>query len=169
MRKILHAISNGPFILCAWFFLVLADLRLRLVPYQKNRNYLEPHSTYYKKKRRRVREKLRSKQEIMQIIQTTRWRVLTAANFPLFFTMNCLRKALALRKILAYHGIEAWLEYGVAKKNESLDPQLCHGNFSAHAWIQVKLPDGTSVQIETVGTQSTFAKLSTQGYEEKSP
>lgn len=169
MRKVFHAIAKSPPVLSAWFLLVIADLRLKLISYKNNKDYLEPHSTYYKKKRRRLREKLRSKQEIMQIIQKTRWRVLTAANFPLFFTMNCLRKALALRKILAYHGIEAWLEYGVAKKNESLDPQLCHGNFSAHAWIQVKLPDGTSVQIETVGTQSTFAKLSTQGYEEKSP
>lgn len=100
----------------AWWGLLLIDLGLRLLPFQR----LQRLSAA------RIASPPQSPEAIPALIEHLHRLVSIAANHHLY-PMTCLRQTLVLQRLLAQRGIVAKLEIGVRKDA---------GLLAAHAWLE---------------------------------
>jgi len=107
----------------AWLVLLVADLGLRILPFQRVERWLAPP----------VHE-VAEEAAVPGLV----WATAAAARHHLY-PMRCLPRALCLRWLLGRHGIAAELRIGVERRR---------GEMRAHAWVErdgVPLGDGPGV------------------------
>lgn len=120
-----------------WFELVLVDLRLKLLPYRLNREYIFGRETVVSGEGREV-----SEADLAEAFRLAD-RVARAARFHLVFTMSCLRRSLVLRSRLERAGIPSRLVFGACKPRGQ--------SISGHAWLSVG-----GHQIDTYGSSGAM-------------
>lgn len=123
----------------AWFWLLLVDAGLRLLPFPRVQRVVPPvaHSL------------AGSPEETAAAIRRLRRLVDIAARNHLY-PMTCLRRALVLQRMLAQAGIATKLQFGVRKEA---------GALAAHAWLEY---DGQPIgQPEAIAAR--YAPLATVG------
>ena len=104
----------------SWWGLLLVDLGLRLLPFQRLQRLAavpapsEPAPQFA---------------EASSILTGRLHRLVSIAANHHLYPMTCLRQALVLQRILAQRGIAAQLEIGVRKDA---------GIFAAHAWLEYR-------------------------------
>lgn len=107
----------------AWITLAYVDIRLKLFPCGKKFTLLKSRSDIP------IRRKLSYKSNIEQILNKWEDAVMRASRYPLGLTMNCIRRAIALRIILRMYGIKTELCYGISHVSVKEHP--------GHAWLVV--------------------------------
>ncbi|MFA7107908.1 MAG: lasso peptide biosynthesis B2 protein [Sphaerochaetaceae bacterium] len=106
-----------------WLQLALVDIRLTLLPYKFNKNWI-----YGLPKRQRKHKNI-GKDEIKLLTQMTQ----IAGSHSLFFNMTCLRKALVIRSRLRKFGMEALLKFGTRKIEDKQQK-----NYHTHVWLDLE-------------------------------
>lgn len=119
-RKLRSASQLSPsdwlFFFQAWFWLLVFDLGLRTRPFPELQTFasqLDPHATP-------------SPERIKGLLDALKLAV-DRARYNHLYPMTCLRRSLALQKMLAKRGIPAELKIGVRKDD---------GQLSGHAWLE---------------------------------
>ncbi len=110
----------------AWLVLLMADLGLRLLPFQRVERWLAVSAG--------AARTLAAEGGVPGLV----WATAAAARHHLY-PMRCLPRALCLRWLLGRHGIAAELRIGVERRR---------GEMRAHAWVErdgVPLGDGRGV------------------------
>lgn len=111
-------------LLQAWWLLLGVDLGLRLLPFRRLQSLLANHAPT---------AATAQWAGAAALIGRLHWLVRLAGRNHLY-PMTCLRRALALQRLLALHGVPAELRFGVQKEN---------GGLTAHAWLEYQgLPIG---------------------------
>jgi hypothetical protein len=123
-------------ILSVWMQLVLTDLRLRLIPYEKNKGFIfdtpEPKGRYGNMKT------VLSSYDMLEI-ERLKKLVARVAAFRFGFNLSCLRRSIVLRSRLARAGIESHLVFGAQRQNVG-------SAFAGHAWLKIG-----DMEIDTYG------------------
>jgi hypothetical protein len=109
--------SEWRYLAQAWFWLLFFDIGLRTRGFSTLQQYAA--------KMRPTDEAPARTQALIQALNTAVER----ARHHHIFPMTCLRRSLALQKMLANHGIAATLKIGVQKTD---------GGLVAHAWIEAQ-------------------------------
>jgi len=100
----------------AWFWLLVFDLGLRTQPFPRLQSYAGQLSA----------RPTSSTEETENLIRKLRIAV-DHARYNHLYPMTCLRRSLALQKMLAKRGISVELKIGVRKDE---------GQLSGHAWLE---------------------------------
>jgi hypothetical protein len=126
----------------AWGWLLIMDIGLRLVPFSR----LSAFARRGKPRRAAAPAAEEAPQDSQwQTIRRTRQMVDRARRYHLI-PMTCLRRSLAMQKLLARQGIPVDLRIGVRKDG---------GKLSAHAWLEfLGKPVGEAEMVE-----ENFARL----------
>lgn len=120
LRKIRNASRLSPadwsLILQAWFWLLFFDISLRMRPFHELQIFAA-----------RTKPKSASLPERTEALIPMLIAAVDHARYNHLYAMTCLRRALALQKMLALRGAEVDLKIGVRKDD---------GILSAHAWLE---------------------------------
>ena len=137
-RKVRTALSISPgdwgILFKSWVLLLWFDLLLKSLPFPRVLAIASSHS---------VQE---PPDQAWAIIRRCQRMVQLTSRMHLY-KMECLRQALALKKILGGRGIDTELRFGVRKTSEI---------FLAHAWLEYE-----GISIELSNSRITFDQLST--------
>ncbi len=122
----------------AWLELARVDLAIRFLPYRRWRHWLESEGE--------VRPS--SAAPVAFCV-----RAVERAARRHYADMNCLRRSLALRRLLARRGVPSRLHLGVRPQG---------GEIEAHAWVS----SGGTVLNDTADVAERYAELGREGWEE---
>ena len=135
----------------AWLLLLAVDWGLRLLPFRVVRGWLG----------RGVGRKEET-EGVEEVIERT-WRMVDIAARNHVYAMTCLRRALALQRLLARQNIYTDLRFGVKKE----------GILQAHAWLEYQgypvyeakgiMADFSSLSRSTSGFEYAFRQLADRG------
>ena len=118
----------------AWFLLLAVDWGLRVLPFRTLQGWMG-----------RGVGRQEETEGVEQVIERT-WRMVDIAARNHVCAMTCLRRSLALQRLLARQSIYTELRFGVKKE----------GMLQAHAWLEYQ---GYPV-YEAKGTMADFSTLS---------
>ena len=107
-------------ILTLFFYLIQAEGMISFMPYSVSRPYIFKENSVYK-----------SSQESSEKILKLYLKLLKILCNKLPWNITCLRKAVALRNILAKEGVAATLRIGMSKIDNMGNTKL-----NAHAWLE---------------------------------
>ena len=110
-------VRDWQLLIQAWVLLLVVDWGLRTLPFPRVKSFAGTP--------RRVKGFL-SPEEVEAEIQRV-WRMTRIASRNHLYSMTCLRRSLALQRLLNRRGIETGLRFGVGKET---------GHFQAHAWLE---------------------------------
>ncbi len=127
--------GRWPFWISLFVWLLVADLALRALPYRRAAALLSGRL------RRRPDGLVLSDEASLDLAA----RVDSAARYHLY-PMQCLRRALVLRRLLARRGVQSEIRFGVRKEG---------GRLIAHAWVE---RDGRSLDR---GAEKRYSRLET--------
>ena len=114
-------------IISIWVELVLADLRLKLLPYEKNKSFIftSPNPVRHPL----IQEPHVSSTDLAEI-EHLKNCVAKAARYRFFFNLTCLRRSIVLRSRLAKAGIESNIVFGARRQPDG-------STISGHAWLRI--------------------------------
>ncbi|MFZ1325538.1 MAG: lasso peptide biosynthesis B2 protein [Candidatus Contendobacter sp.] len=102
----------------AWWWLLLTDLLLRLLPLQHAQSKTAPFTGHLPESAESISARLHRLYRLVSV----------AARYHLY-PMTCLRQSLVLQRLLARRGIAVLLKIGVRKEA---------GILAAHAWLEYR-------------------------------
>jgi hypothetical protein len=108
--------TDWLFLIQSWLWLLILDIGLRTRPFPDLQTFAA----------RLGKRPVPSPEQTESMIRALKAAV-DLARYNHLYPMTCLRRALALQKLLSEHGIAAELKIGVRKEA---------GQLSAHAWLE---------------------------------